>query len=118
MRTHSQTHNRNLQQQAQPAVVQPFHLEEPFVNPPLVSMADNRMMRYRLLRMLRGRQSLLTPNFSKVNYSMLERSTGIAGVTKATLGPKERIFKKKAKNKPKQARDGKGQVKPKPKSAK
>ncbi|GJW56148.1 ribonuclease H-like domain-containing protein [Tanacetum coccineum] len=30
----------------------------------------------------------------------------------------ERIFKKKAKNKPKQARDGKGQVKPKPKSAK
>ncbi|GJX23549.1 hypothetical protein Tco_0227994 [Tanacetum coccineum] len=37
---------------------------------------------YGLLRMLRGRQSLLTPNFPKVNHSMLERSTGIAGVTK------------------------------------
>ncbi|GKB06010.1 reverse transcriptase domain-containing protein [Tanacetum coccineum] len=44
MRTRSQTRNRNRQQQAQPAVVQPFHLEEPFVNPPLVPMADNRTM--------------------------------------------------------------------------
>ncbi|GKD72169.1 reverse transcriptase domain-containing protein, partial [Tanacetum coccineum] len=43
MRTRSQTRNRN-RQQSQPAVVQPFHLEEPFVNPPLVSMADNRTM--------------------------------------------------------------------------
>ncbi|GJT73989.1 hypothetical protein Tco_1033275 [Tanacetum coccineum] len=44
MRTRSQTRNRNRQQQSQPAVVQPFHLEEPFVNPPLVPMADNRTM--------------------------------------------------------------------------
>ncbi|GJX55440.1 hypothetical protein Tco_0285337 [Tanacetum coccineum] len=44
MCTRSQTRNRNRQQQAQPAVVQPFHLEEPFVNPPLVLMADNRTM--------------------------------------------------------------------------
>ncbi|GJX12820.1 hypothetical protein Tco_0204578 [Tanacetum coccineum] len=44
MRTRSQTRNRNHQQQAQPAVVEPFHLEEPFDNPPLVSMADNRTM--------------------------------------------------------------------------
>ncbi|GJR67420.1 reverse transcriptase domain-containing protein [Tanacetum coccineum] len=44
MRTRSQTRNRNRQQQAQPAVVQPFHLEEPFVNPSLVPMADNRTM--------------------------------------------------------------------------
>ncbi|GJR99400.1 reverse transcriptase domain-containing protein [Tanacetum coccineum] len=43
MRTRSQTRNRNRQQN-QPSVVQPFHLEEPFVNPPLVSMADNRTM--------------------------------------------------------------------------
>ncbi|GJR17705.1 hypothetical protein Tco_0966232 [Tanacetum coccineum] len=42
MRTRSQTRNR--QQQSQPAVVQPFHLEEPFVNPPLVPMADNQTM--------------------------------------------------------------------------
>ncbi|GJW18104.1 reverse transcriptase domain-containing protein [Tanacetum coccineum] len=43
MRTRSQTRNRN-RQQSQPVVVQPFHLEEPFVNPPLVPMADNRTM--------------------------------------------------------------------------
>ncbi|GJR53149.1 reverse transcriptase domain-containing protein [Tanacetum coccineum] len=43
MRTRSQTRNRN-RQQSQPAVVQPFHLEEPFVNPSLVPMADNRTM--------------------------------------------------------------------------
>ncbi|GJX40184.1 FACT complex subunit SSRP1-like protein [Tanacetum coccineum] len=47
-------------------------------------------MRYGLLRMLRRRQSLLTPNIPKTNYSMLEQSTGIAGVTKATLGPEAR----------------------------
>ncbi|GKD96931.1 hypothetical protein Tco_1380828, partial [Tanacetum coccineum] len=44
MRTRSQTRNRNRQQQAQPAVVQPFHLEEPVVNPPLVPMVDNWTM--------------------------------------------------------------------------
>ncbi|GJV94164.1 reverse transcriptase domain-containing protein [Tanacetum coccineum] len=44
MRTRSQTRNRNHQQQAQPAVVEPFHLEEPFDNPSLVPMADNRTM--------------------------------------------------------------------------
>ncbi|GJR73837.1 hypothetical protein Tco_0086202 [Tanacetum coccineum] len=44
MRTRSQTRNCNRQQQAQPAVVEPFHLEEPVVNPPLVPMADNRTM--------------------------------------------------------------------------
>ncbi|GKC90161.1 hypothetical protein Tco_1150810, partial [Tanacetum coccineum] len=50
------------------------------------TIAARYAMRYGLPQMLRGRQSLLTPNFTKVNYSMLERSTGIAGVTKATLG--------------------------------
>ncbi|GKE83883.1 reverse transcriptase domain-containing protein [Tanacetum coccineum] len=50
------------------------------------SGSSMRVMRYGLPRMLKGRQSLLTPNFPKVNYSMLERPTGIAGVTKATLG--------------------------------
>ncbi|GKF61190.1 hypothetical protein Tco_0181244, partial [Tanacetum coccineum] len=43
MRTRSQTRNCNRQQQAPPAVVEPFNLEEPF-NPPLVLMADNRTM--------------------------------------------------------------------------
>ncbi|GKA16918.1 reverse transcriptase domain-containing protein [Tanacetum coccineum] len=44
MRTRSQTRNRNHQQQAPPAVVKPFNLEEPFDNPPLVPMADNQTM--------------------------------------------------------------------------
>ncbi|GJV40930.1 hypothetical protein Tco_1419370 [Tanacetum coccineum] len=44
MRTRSQTCNHNRQQQAPPAVVEPFNLVEPFDNPPLVSMADNRTM--------------------------------------------------------------------------
>ncbi|GKF59097.1 hypothetical protein Tco_0175883, partial [Tanacetum coccineum] len=44
MRTRSQTRNCNPQQQAQPAVVEPFNLEEPFDNPPLAPMADNRSM--------------------------------------------------------------------------
>ncbi|GJR86887.1 hypothetical protein Tco_0210898 [Tanacetum coccineum] len=44
MRTRSQTRNLNRQQQAPPAVVEPFNLEEPFDNPPLVPMADNQTM--------------------------------------------------------------------------
>ncbi|GKG24226.1 hypothetical protein Tco_0392262, partial [Tanacetum coccineum] len=47
MRTHSQSRNlHHRQQQAQPAFVKPFNLEEPIENPapPLVSMADNRTM--------------------------------------------------------------------------
>ncbi|GKD75265.1 reverse transcriptase domain-containing protein, partial [Tanacetum coccineum] len=44
MRTRSQTHNCNRQQQAPPAVVEPFNLEEPFYNPPLVPMAKKRTM--------------------------------------------------------------------------
>ncbi|GJS74495.1 hypothetical protein Tco_0707336 [Tanacetum coccineum] len=44
MRTRSQTCNCNHQQQAPPAVVEPFNLEEPFDNPPLVSMAGNQTM--------------------------------------------------------------------------
>ncbi|GKF02409.1 hypothetical protein Tco_0029332 [Tanacetum coccineum] len=44
MRTRSQTRNHNRQQQAPPAVGEPFNLEEPFVNPPLVPMADNQTM--------------------------------------------------------------------------
>ncbi|GKC04357.1 hypothetical protein Tco_0995967 [Tanacetum coccineum] len=44
MRTRSQTRNHNRQQQAPPAVVEPFNLVEPFDNPPLVLIADNRTM--------------------------------------------------------------------------
>ncbi|GJX31576.1 hypothetical protein Tco_0241431 [Tanacetum coccineum] len=41
MRTRSQTRNLNRQQQAPPAVVEPFNLEELFNNPTLVQWADN-----------------------------------------------------------------------------
>ncbi|GKG33662.1 hypothetical protein Tco_0433821, partial [Tanacetum coccineum] len=46
MRTRSQSRNLNRQQQAPPAVVGPFNLEEPIENqaPPVVTMADNRTM--------------------------------------------------------------------------
>ncbi|GJX33839.1 reverse transcriptase domain-containing protein [Tanacetum coccineum] len=44
MRTRSPTRNCNRQQQSPPAVVEPFNLEEPFDNPSLVPMADNRTM--------------------------------------------------------------------------
>ncbi|GJZ47638.1 reverse transcriptase domain-containing protein [Tanacetum coccineum] len=42
MRTRSQSRNQNRpQQQAPPVVVDPFNLEEPFDNPPVVNMAAN-----------------------------------------------------------------------------
>ncbi|GJS54598.1 reverse transcriptase domain-containing protein [Tanacetum coccineum] len=42
MRTRSQSRNQNRpQQQAPPVVVDPFNLEEPFDNPPIVNMAAN-----------------------------------------------------------------------------
>ncbi|GJV54618.1 reverse transcriptase domain-containing protein [Tanacetum coccineum] len=46
MRTRSQSRNLNRQQQAPPAFVEPFNLEEPIENPapPVVTMDDNRTM--------------------------------------------------------------------------
>ncbi|GKA15569.1 reverse transcriptase domain-containing protein [Tanacetum coccineum] len=46
MRTRSQSRNLNRQQQAPPAFVEPFDLEEPIENPapPVVTMDDNRTM--------------------------------------------------------------------------
>ncbi|GJT42650.1 hypothetical protein Tco_0951365 [Tanacetum coccineum] len=46
MRTRSQSRNLHHQQQAPPAFVEPFNLEEPIENPapPVVPMADNRTM--------------------------------------------------------------------------
>ncbi|GJT47729.1 hypothetical protein Tco_0973886 [Tanacetum coccineum] len=42
MRTRSQSRNQNChQQQAPPVVVEPFNLEEPVDNPPVVNMAAN-----------------------------------------------------------------------------
>ncbi|GKE49826.1 hypothetical protein Tco_1481084 [Tanacetum coccineum] len=42
MRTRSQSQNQNRhQQQSPPVVVEPFNLEEPFDNPPVVDMVAN-----------------------------------------------------------------------------
>ncbi|GKB06628.1 hypothetical protein Tco_0834861 [Tanacetum coccineum] len=70
MRTRSQTRNRNRQQQAQPAIVQPFHLEEPFVNPPLVPMADNRTMAQLLEAPTEGYADAIVIPESNVNFEL------------------------------------------------
>ncbi|GJR88550.1 hypothetical protein Tco_0212561 [Tanacetum coccineum] len=70
MRTRSQTRNRNRQQQSQQAVVQPFHLEEPFVNPPLVSMADNRTMAQLLQAPTEGYEDAIVIPEIKNNFKL------------------------------------------------
>ncbi|GJU32838.1 reverse transcriptase domain-containing protein [Tanacetum coccineum] len=70
MRTRSQTRNRNRQQHAQPAVVQPFHLEEPFVNPPLVPMADNRTMAQLLQAPTEGYEDAIVIPEINVNFEL------------------------------------------------
>ncbi|GJV95077.1 reverse transcriptase domain-containing protein [Tanacetum coccineum] len=70
MRTRSQTRNRNHQQQAQPAVVEPFNLEEPFVNPPLVSMADNQTMAQLLQAPTEGYEDAIVIPEINVNFEL------------------------------------------------
>ncbi|GJY86888.1 reverse transcriptase domain-containing protein [Tanacetum coccineum] len=69
MRTRSQTRNLN-RQQSQPAVVQPFHLEEPFVNPPLVPMADNRTMAQLLQAPTEGYEDAIVIPEINVNFEL------------------------------------------------
>ncbi|GKE42457.1 hypothetical protein Tco_1469741 [Tanacetum coccineum] len=68
MRTRSQTRNR--QQQSQPAVVQPFHLEEPFVNPPLVPMADNQTMAQLLQAPIEGYEDAIVIPEINANFEL------------------------------------------------
>ncbi|GJZ22022.1 reverse transcriptase domain-containing protein [Tanacetum coccineum] len=77
MRTRSQTRNRNRQQQSQPAVVQPFHLEEPFVNPPLVLMADNRTMAQLLQAPTEGYEDAIVIPEINANFELKHGSTRI-----------------------------------------
>ncbi|GKE15193.1 reverse transcriptase domain-containing protein [Tanacetum coccineum] len=69
MRTRSQTCNCNRQQQAQPAVVQPFHLE-PFINPPLVPMADNRTMAQLLQAPTKGYEDAIVIPEINANFEL------------------------------------------------
>ncbi|GJY09102.1 reverse transcriptase domain-containing protein [Tanacetum coccineum] len=77
MRTRSQTRNRNRQQQAQQAVVQPFHLEEPFVNPPLVLMADNRKMAQLLQAPTEGYEDAIVIPEINANFELKHGSARI-----------------------------------------
>ncbi|GJZ02178.1 hypothetical protein Tco_0520139 [Tanacetum coccineum] len=70
MRTRSQTRNRNRQQQAPPAVVEPFNLEEPFVNPPLFPMADNRTMAQLLQAPIEGYEDAIVILEINANFEL------------------------------------------------
>ncbi|GJX34004.1 reverse transcriptase domain-containing protein [Tanacetum coccineum] len=66
MRTRS---NRN-HQQAPPAVVEPFNLEEPFDNPPLVPMVDNRTMAQLLQAPTEGHEDVIVIPEINVNFEL------------------------------------------------
>ncbi|GJX95145.1 reverse transcriptase domain-containing protein [Tanacetum coccineum] len=70
MRTRFQTRNRNRQQQSQQDVAQPFHLEEPFVNPPLVPMADNRTMAQLLQAPTKGYEDAIVIPEINANFEL------------------------------------------------
>ncbi|GJV85921.1 reverse transcriptase domain-containing protein [Tanacetum coccineum] len=70
MHTRSQTRNCNRQQQVPPAVVEPFNLEEPFDNPPLVSMADNRTMAELLQAPTEGYEDAIVIPEIKANFKL------------------------------------------------
>ncbi|GJR85888.1 reverse transcriptase domain-containing protein [Tanacetum coccineum] len=77
MRTRSQTRNHNRQQQAPPAVVEPFHLEEPFDNPPLVPMADNRTMAQLLQAPTEGYEDAIVIPEINANFELKHGSARI-----------------------------------------
>ncbi|GJU02213.1 reverse transcriptase domain-containing protein [Tanacetum coccineum] len=70
MRTRSQPRNHNRQQQAPPAVVEPFNLEEPFDNPPLVPMADNRTMAKLLQAPIEGYEDAIVIPEINTNFEL------------------------------------------------
>ncbi|GJY22121.1 reverse transcriptase domain-containing protein [Tanacetum coccineum] len=78
MRTRSQTRNRNRQQQSQNRLeVNPFHLEEPFVNPPLVLMADNRTMAQLLQAPTEGYEDAIVIPEINANFELKHGSARI-----------------------------------------
>ncbi|GJS96566.1 hypothetical protein Tco_0803534 [Tanacetum coccineum] len=79
MRTRSQTRNRNRQQQAPPAVVESFNLEEPFDNPPLVPMADNRTMAELLQAPTEGYEDAIIRFYNALNANDQDSLNSAAG---------------------------------------
>ncbi|GKA46066.1 reverse transcriptase domain-containing protein [Tanacetum coccineum] len=74
MRTRSQSRNLNRQQQqAPPALVEPFNLEEPIENPdpPVVTMADNRTMAQLLKAPTEGYEdAIVVPEITADNFEL------------------------------------------------
>ncbi|GJS46803.1 reverse transcriptase domain-containing protein [Tanacetum coccineum] len=74
MRTRSQSHNLNRQQQqAPPAFVEPFNLEEPIENPapPVVTMDDNRTMAQLLEAPTEGYEdAIVVPEITADNFEL------------------------------------------------
>ncbi|GKD01541.1 reverse transcriptase domain-containing protein [Tanacetum coccineum] len=74
MRTRSQSRNLNRQQQqAPPAVVEPFNLEEPIENPapPVVTMDDNRTMAQLLEAPTEGYEdAIVVPEITADNFEL------------------------------------------------
>ncbi|GJT64773.1 hypothetical protein Tco_1016253 [Tanacetum coccineum] len=73
MRTRSQSRNLNRQQQAPPAFVEPFNLEEPIENPapPVAMMDNNRTMAQLLETPTEGYEdSIVVPEITAYNLSL------------------------------------------------
>ncbi|GKG40002.1 hypothetical protein Tco_0466779, partial [Tanacetum coccineum] len=72
MRTRSQSRNlHHQQQQAPPPVVEPFNLEEPIENPPVVTMADNRTMAQLLEAPTEGYEdAIVVPEITADNFEL------------------------------------------------
>ncbi|GJZ21221.1 reverse transcriptase domain-containing protein [Tanacetum coccineum] len=73
MRTRSQSRNLNRQQQAPPAFVEPFNLEEPIENPapPVVTMDDNRTMAQLLEAPTEGYEdAIVVPEITADNFEL------------------------------------------------
>ncbi|GJW14161.1 hypothetical protein Tco_0018294 [Tanacetum coccineum] len=78
MRTHSQSRNiHHQQQQAPPAFVEPFNLEEPIENPapPLGPMADNRTMAQLLQAPTEGYEDAIVIPEINVNFELKHLDT-------------------------------------------
>nr|GFB94130.1 reverse transcriptase domain-containing protein [Tanacetum cinerariifolium] len=81
MRTRSQSHNNFPQQEASPAIVEPFHIELPFLEdqfqedppeePPEVTMADNQTMVELLQAPIEGYDdAIVIPEIATNNFEL------------------------------------------------
>ncbi|GJU73079.1 hypothetical protein Tco_1264484 [Tanacetum coccineum] len=95
MRTRSQSRNLNRQQQqAPPAFVEPFNLEEPIENPapPVVTMDDNRTMAQLLEAPTEGYEdAIVVPEITADNFELKHGFVGIADNTGHTMAEHSQV---------------------------